>query len=130
MKKQSKSLLIAIAAFAVTTTGVSAHTGARVLNKAGLNDDQISAIETARELRKEGDLTKARDMLLEAGISENILKKIGQAAKQNKVEKLDKGSLDDLTEEQINAFEAAKVANDKETMKSILEEAGFDHSVR
>ena len=49
---QSKSLLIAIAAFAVTTTGVQAYGGTKILNRAGLSENQIEAIEEARELKQ------------------------------------------------------------------------------
>lgn len=195
MKKQSKSLLIAVAAFAVTATGVSAHTGTRILNRAGLNDAQIAAIETARELREAGDLTGARDALVDAEISEDVLKKISKAARKTKstirqaIEDEDfetfvkeaegtpladqivteedfqlfieahelqeageyeeaqeifdelgieknlhqnhrRYMLEELTDEQASAFETAKEANDKETMQSILEEAGIDCHVR
>ncbi len=60
---QSKSLLIAIAAFAVTATGVQAYGGMKILEKAGLSEEQISAFETARELRQSGDIAGARDAL-------------------------------------------------------------------
>lgn len=76
---QSKSLLIAIAAFAVTTTGVHAYSGAKILNRAGLSEQQKSAIETARELREVGDLAAARDVLVDAGIDEQVLGSIRAA---------------------------------------------------
>lgn len=76
---QSKSLLIAIAAFAVTTTGVSAYGGLDILERAGLSEEQKSAIEAARELRQEGDFVAARDLLIEAGIDEEVLASIREA---------------------------------------------------
>ncbi len=78
---QSKSLLIAIAAFAVTATGVHAYGGAEILAKAGLNDDKIEALEQARELRANGNLTAARDKIIEAGITEEELLAIREAKK-------------------------------------------------
>lgn len=79
---QSKSLLIAIAAFAVTATGVHAYAGNRVFEKAGLNENQISAFTTARELKEAGDYQAAREVLLQAGIDEEVLKSVRQASKE------------------------------------------------
>lgn len=76
---QSKSLLIAIAAFAVTTTGVSAYGGGSILNRADLTDEQRAAIEQARELRAEGELDAARDLLVEAGFDEDTLRSMHRA---------------------------------------------------
>lgn len=78
---QSKSLLIAIAAFAVTTTGVSAY-GGSILNRAGLNKEQVGAIEEAHELRAAGDIMAARDKLITAGISEGMLRSLHAAANE------------------------------------------------
>lgn len=79
---QSKSLLIAIAAFAVTTTGVSAYGGGKLLNRTDLTEEQRVAIELAQELRAEGDLNGARDLLVEAGFDENALRSVHQARNQ------------------------------------------------
>ena len=79
---QSKSLLIAIAAFAVTATGVQAYGGAEILGRAGLTEEQVSAIEAARELRSSGNLLGARNKLIEAGIDENALHAIRDAARE------------------------------------------------
>ena len=76
---QSKSLLIAIAAFAVTATGVHAYGGAKVFNRAGINKDQADAIEQAQRLRASGDHLAARDLLAEAGITEDTLQSIHAA---------------------------------------------------
>ncbi|MEZ4104371.1 MAG: hypothetical protein R3B60_03735 [Candidatus Paceibacterota bacterium] len=73
---QSKSLLIAIAAFAVTATGVQAYVGVDRLEKAGFSPSQIEALAEARELRAHGDNKKARDILLEAGVDEEKLKEL------------------------------------------------------
>lgn len=78
---QSKSLLIAVAAFAVTATGVHAYSGTKLLTRAGLNEDQISAIEEAQELRANGDFVAARDKLFEAGITDDTLRSLHLAAK-------------------------------------------------
>lgn len=69
----SKSLLIAIAAFAVTATGAQAFVGPDVLRRAGLSEEQVAALEVARSLRAEGDQKKARDVLVKAGIDESTM---------------------------------------------------------
>lgn len=76
---KSKPFLIAIAAFAVTATGVQAFQGTEILQRAGLTDEQIEAFETARELRESGDANAARDALLEAGVDEKALRSVRQA---------------------------------------------------
>lgn len=65
---KAKSLLIPIAAFALSATGVSAF-NSDVLKQAGLTENQISAFEQASELRKMGDVYSARTTLLHAGIT-------------------------------------------------------------
>lgn len=81
---QSKSLLIAIAAFAVTTTGVHAFADREMLNRAGLSEEQVLAFEEAKELRRAGDKGAARDVLLEAGVTEDVLRSLHGVAKQVK----------------------------------------------
>lgn len=78
---QSKSLLIAIAAFAVTATGVHAYGGTKLLDQAGLSEEQVSAIEEAQELRATGDFMAARDKLVEAGVNEETLHSIREATR-------------------------------------------------
>lgn len=76
---QSKSLLIAIAAFAVTATGAQAYIGTEQLSRAGFTSHQIEAFSEARELKAKGQVEKARDVLLEAGVDEkklNTLRKV------------------------------------------------------
>lgn len=75
----SKSLLIAIAAFALTATGVQAYGGA-VLSRAGLSEEQAAALEEARELKTAGKYVEARDILIEAGITEVELRSLHRAA--------------------------------------------------
>tara|TARA_B100002051_G_scaffold172700_1_gene163300 strand:+ start:1708 stop:2301 length:594 start_codon:yes stop_codon:yes gene_type:complete len=187
---QSKSLLIAIAAFAVTTTGVHAYGGTKVLQRANISEDQIAALEEAHELRKNGDADSARDILIEAGIDEEVMRSIRDAKREIKnevreavenndyeafVEAIEDGPLADiitseadfekfreahelredgqheeareifddlgierkhkperpdiienLTEEQREAVRVARAANDRETVRSILEEAGVE----
>lgn len=118
---QSKSFLMAVAAFAVTTTGVHAYGGSKILNKAGISEEQIVAFEEARELRRSGDIEAARDRLIEAGIDEGTLKKVHHARKHHKF-------LEDLTDEQRDAFRVAKQANDRATMQAIIDEAGIVHT--
>jgi hypothetical protein len=81
---KSKPFLIAIAAFAVTATGVQAFQGTEMLQRAGLSEKQISAFETAKEKREAGDLRGARDVLVEAGVDETVLKSMHQVMHENR----------------------------------------------
>jgi len=94
---QSKSLLIAIAAFAVTTSGVFAYSGNNVLERANLSAEQKTAITRARELKENGDYNAARDSLVNAGIDEEVLQRLHEAKHQVELE-----------------MQAALVANDYE----------------
>lgn len=78
-----KTLLIPLAAFAVTVTGASAFNG-DMLKRAGLNDDQIAAFEEAKELRESGDKEAARDVLLAAGVDEDVIKQVREAMREHK----------------------------------------------
>lgn len=80
---QAKTLLIPIAAFALSATGVSAF-NSDVLHRAGLSEAQIHAFETAHELRKEGDVTKARDVLAQAGIDLSTMESVREAMHEHK----------------------------------------------
>lgn len=77
---QSKSLLIAIAAFAVTATGAQAYVGAKYLADSGLSTTQVEALKEARDLKKHGEVDKARDLLVEAGITEEVMESLRAAA--------------------------------------------------
>lgn len=76
---KTKPFLIAIAAFAVTATGVQAFQGTEILSRAGLNDEQIEAFESARELREAGDFKAARDALMEAGVDADTMESVRKA---------------------------------------------------
>lgn len=79
----AKSLLIPIAAFALSATGVSAF-NSDVLEKAGLTQEQISAFGTAHELRKEGNRDAARDALTQAGIDLKTMELVREAMHEHK----------------------------------------------
>ena len=79
----SKSLLIAIAALALTATGAQAFSS-NALITAGLSIEQQAAFEVARELREEGDVKGARDVLVEAGIDEDAIEKVRSAMKEER----------------------------------------------
>lgn len=190
----SKSLLIAIAAFAVTATGAQAFVGMRYLEEAGLTSVQIDALKEANELRREGKQSEAKEVLIEAGIDEEAMDALRKAAHEAKeamheaIEANDyaafkeavadsplddiitseadfklfaeahslreagkhdeakeifdelgikgpremgrgEGPLAELTDEQRDALRAAKSANDEETVKAILKEAGIDEEL-
>ncbi len=79
---QSKSLLIALAAFAVTATGVQAYdVSNKYLNQAGITSTQVQALSQARDLRRKGEKDKARDLLVKAGVTEETINSLREAAK-------------------------------------------------
>lgn len=137
----SKSLLVAIAALALTATGAQAFTG-DTLVQAGLTENQRAAFEVARELRLEGDLTGARNLLVDAGIDETVIERVRTVLfdAKHKSATLDSQKLRhrltmghqtfkrELTAAQEAAFFAAQSANDRDTMEAILEEAGIQTS--
>lgn len=81
---KSKPFLIAIAAFAVTATGVQAFGNSQMLERAGLSEKQISAFEIAREKRESGDFAGARDVLVEAGVDEKVLQSVHKVMHENR----------------------------------------------
>ncbi len=151
---QAKALLIPLAAFALTATGVSAF-NSDVLVKAGLSEAQISAFEQAHELRKEGDKESARTVLEEAGINLETMESVRKAMHEYKdsmrtaidaaIEAEDyaafklaiEGSpLDDIitSEEDFKAFSEAHLlhqegehAQAREIMEDLGLEPGFGH---
>lgn len=137
----SKSLLVAIAALALTATGAQAFTG-DALVQAGLTENQRAAFEVARELRLEGDITGARNLLVDAGIDEKIIERVRTAISEARQMSPKTGHHQvrrgvaatarfhhlELTSAQEAAYFAAQSANDRETMDAILEEAGISSS--
>lgn len=81
---QSKSLLIAIAAFAVTATGAQAYVGTKYIDKANLSVTQRDAFSEAKKLRKSGDVEGARDLLVGAGITDKTLESLRKAAHESR----------------------------------------------
>lgn len=81
---KSKPFLIAIAAFAVTATGVQAFQNTQMLARAGLSEKQISAFEVAKERKEAGDFEGARDVLVEAGVDEKVLKSMHQVMHESR----------------------------------------------
>jgi hypothetical protein len=192
----SKSLLIAIAAFAVTASGAQAFMGTNYAGRAGLSPTQTEAFGQARELRLKGRTDEARDVLLAAGIDEKAvtslrhtthafhiaikkaveardyeafklavtdmplsdiitseedfkvfveaytLRQSGQYAKatalyndlgitrglwaEPKFHTIKRDTLTELSPEALDALEVAKQANDTQTMRQILAEAGIE----
>jgi len=77
---QSKSLLIAIAAFAVTATGAQAYVGTHYSQQLGLSTVQVQAVQQARDLRRKGEVEKARDVLVKAGVDEDTIASLRHAS--------------------------------------------------
>jgi hypothetical protein len=84
MKTTSKSLFVAVAAFAVTASGVHAFGSTELLTKAGLTDFQVIAVQEAQELKITGDLEGAREMLVSAGVTLDTMRHIREVAKEAK----------------------------------------------
>jgi len=128
MKTASASLFIAVAAFAVTMTSVQAFGNPEFLIKAGLSDEQVIAVQEARELRKGGDIVAARDTLVAAGIDEGVIQELRQAHQQYKHKKhFIRAEADTLlTAEQRAALQVAHAANDRETVRAIFAEVGIE----
>jgi hypothetical protein len=130
---QSKSLLIAIAAFALTSNSAFAYSG-EVLERAGLTESQRNAFETARELSAHGDKEKARDVLVDAGIDTSVIERVRDVATSVQTNQKEvsspktyttRHSVSELTESEQQAYQVALMANDREAMDAILEEAGI-----
>jgi|GEM_PF-3013280 len=131
--KSSTSFAFAIAAFAVTLTSVQAFGNQEFLTKAGLNDDQVVAVQEARELRKLGNTDAARDILVAAGIDEETIQQLRKAHKQHKhhhrhwlTQQID----EKLSDDQRAALQVARAANDRESVRAILDEAGVERPQR
>lgn len=75
-----KSLLIAVAALAMTATGAQAYVGSKHLELSGFNSEQVRAFTQARQLQTEGEFIKARDLLVEAGVDENSVGQLRHVA--------------------------------------------------
>ncbi len=143
---QSKSLLVAIAAFAVRTTGVQAFHGTAVLDRADITTEQRTALEEAHELRQAGDKSSARDLLVEAGVDETVLQSLREAARELRLEVkeavangdydlfltlIEDTPLADIitTEADFELFQEAqelREGGDKDAAREILDELGFD----
>jgi hypothetical protein len=81
---QSKSLLIAIAAFAVTATGAQAYVGTKYIDKANLSVTQRDAFSEAKKLKRSGDVEGARDLLVGAGITDETIESMRKAAHESR----------------------------------------------
>jgi len=84
MKTKSKSLFVAVAAFAVTASGVHAFSSPELLIKAGLSEEQVIAIQEAQELKTIGNVGAAKQTLEAAGITEETMRHIKEVAKEAK----------------------------------------------
>ena len=141
------NLLIPLAAFAVTLTGVSGF-NSDMLKRAGLNDEQIAAFEEAKELKEAGDKEGARDVLVAAGVDEDVIEQVREAMREYA-----DAVRDAIEEEDYDAFRDAAVGSplfdiieteddfkmlveahelmrsgDREAAKDIFEDLGFPAS--
>lgn len=133
LRNTSTSLAFAVAAFAVTITSVQAFGSHEFLTNAGLNDDQVVAVQEARELRRLGELEAARDVLVEAGIDEETITELRKAHKKHKHTHRHwlKDQIDEkLSDDQQAALQIARESNDREAARAILEEAGIERPER
>lgn len=86
----NKYVVVPIAAFALSATAASAFSP-DILNKLDLNlsEEQISALEDARELRKEGEFTEAKEILEGVGLSSEDLQQIRESMREYRQEHRD-----------------------------------------
>jgi len=146
MKTTSKSLFVAVAAFAVTASGVHAFGSAELLTKAGLSDEQVVAVQEAQELKATGNVEAAKATLESAGITRDTMQHIREVAKEAKqavhaaVEANDYDAfvvavadspLADIitTEAEFDQFVEAhelRESGDRDGAKEMLEELGVD----
>lgn len=121
----SKSLLIAIAAFAVTASGAQAFMGPGYAIRAGLSPVQTEAFSQARELRLKGRMDEARDVLREAGVDDKTLATLREATLKLRQEMHDAALNNDY-----EAFrEAAKTTPLAKTVASEADFAVFREAV-
>jgi ethanolamine utilization protein EutP (predicted NTPase) len=117
--KSSKALVIAVAALTLTVLSTDAFSN-QLLLKAGLTKAEQVAFITAHDLFTKGDVTAARDVLINAGVDEKVLQKVKQAfSHQTKT-----AAINNLSVSEAAAYQVALQANDQQTMKAILAEAG------
>jgi hypothetical protein len=126
LKQTSTSLAFAVGAFAVTITSVQAFGNQEFLTRAGLSDDQVIAIQVARELREQGDIAAARDALIAGGIDEKVIANLRHARQQQRHRTQLLQIREHLTDDQAEALHVARMSNDRETFRAILEEAGLE----
>lgn len=146
-----KKLFIPVAAFAITATSVSAYSS-DIFEKINidLSSDEIAALETAHELRKEGDRDGAIEVLEDAGLGREDLQEIRQAVREYRQEvraevreAVENEDYDDFIDaaagtklgeaiESESDFELLleakelRDAGDKEGAKAIMEELGIE----
>jgi len=121
--------VLAVAAFALSASSANAFYNQEFLTRAGLSDQQVVALQEARELRRLGELDAARDTLLEAGIDVPILNNLRFAHRERQLPHrhwLREQITTELTEDEQEALRVARAANDRETVRAILEAAGID----
>lgn len=149
MNKITKSVLIPVAAFAVTVTGVSAFSS-EVLEEVGLTNDQISAFESAHELKQAGEHEEAKEVLMDAEIDRDTIKEVRTAMKEHRSEvravieaALEDGDYNDFMdaiadtplaehidgEDDFDLFLKAyelKQSGDREAAREIMDELGIE----
>lgn len=119
------SLLIPVAAFAVTVTGAAAFSP-DVLKNAGLSETQIEAFVEARELVEAGDREGAREVLVDAGIDMSIMNRIRTAWHEFRAEHRS----EIMAAVEANDYEAFKEAIEGSPLADIINtEAEFDQFV-
>ncbi len=146
MKTTSKSLFVAVAAFAVTASGVHAFGSTELLTRAGLSDEQVVAVQEAQELKVMGDMKGAKEVLESAGVTKQTMQQIREVAKEAKravhaaveandydafvVAVADSPLADVITSEaEFEQFVEAhelRASGDKDGAKELLESLGVD----
>lgn len=120
--KKTTPMLLAIATFAVTASGVHAFSSTEILTNAGLTDEQVIAVQEAQELKASGDFAAARETLEAAGIDRDTMRSIKEAMREAK-----QAVRDAVTAGDWNAFQVAVA--DSPLAEFVTTEADFDQFV-
>lgn len=128
---KTTSLLIPLAAFALTATSVHAFS-VEVLKRARLSDEQKTALEAAYELKKEGDREKAREVLEAADIDLQTVESLREAVRVYRQE-MKTAVHEAIEHEDFAAFKAAAADSpiaDIVTTKPAFEELVQAHKLQ
>jgi len=120
----SKSLLIAVAAFVLTTSSAQAFFNDKEMKKAGFTEAQIEAFAEARELKKQGKIDEAKEVILKVvkvdnkkieTLRENLFK--GKKERKSNLEIEKKLKTRSIKDKKEDVMKDKEVKSDKKELK-------------